>query len=123
MQNTLVENLFWYFENEKSPKYYDISRVYYRIFSIYNKTALNKVLEYFYLSVYLKNKDDDEWFVNFHKMIRQNDFFENCYRREINGWESINGDLDMLLHSFIYIDENYLCNTLKFIFQEYEENK
>ena len=123
MKNTLVENLFWCFENEKNPKYYEISEVYYRIFSIYNKKELNYLLENFYKNVYLEYKENDFWFKDFHKMIRQNDFFEDCYRHDGNEYVSINGDLDMLLHTFIYIDENYLLTTLKFIFQEHEENK
>ena len=82
MQNSLVDNLFWCFENEKSSKYYQISRIYYRIFSIYNKKELNYLLENFYENVYLEYKEDDEWFEGFHKMIRQTDFFNDCYRHD-----------------------------------------
>jgi len=123
MQTSLVENLFWVLNHERNPKYFDISEIYRRIFSIYNKKELNYLLEDFYENVYLEYKEDDYWFERFHKMIRQTDFFNDCYRHDGNEYVSINGDLDMLLHTFIYIDENYLLTTLKFIFQEHEENK
>lgn len=124
MQKSLVKDLFWYFSNEKNQSYYDISTMYNHLFKIFDEESLEEFLLNFYENVYLENKDEQVWFPYFHKMFRQLDVYENCYREGDNhNFESITGHLDMIFHTFVYFDNNYLCTILKFIFEEYETNQ
>ena len=75
------------------------------------------------LSIYVEKKDED-WFYSFHKSIRQNDFFENCYNKTNESSNSIAGNLDMILWNVIHIDEkNVLKKMILASFLEFQKEE
>lgn len=72
---TLADFFLEAFENRYIKTAYEMYSIYSGLFNIMPKDDLNSVLEGAY-----RNRKKSYWFHDFHKMIRQVDFFDMCYR-------------------------------------------
>jgi dsDNA-binding SOS-regulon protein len=84
----LAEKFLYILENDiTSRRFGDISIIYFQLFSMLSLEALNIVLNDYKLiqegkDSHFKEHGKTEWFGAFHKMLRQADLFEDCYRNE-----------------------------------------
>jgi hypothetical protein len=76
-----MEDIVKEFKEILKSKSSDICSMYHHLFSIFPEKELKENLEY-WLSHYQENKED--WFYDFHKSIRQTDFFNLTLHRYVN---------------------------------------
>lgn len=74
----LSDSFFKFIELYQKTHNCETLATYYHIFSILDKSVLSKKFERIYLN-WQENKE--HWFYDFHKSIRQCDFFDDCYRK------------------------------------------
>lgn len=120
MKQTLGE----YFLERLEKDNESIARVYYYLFKLI-KEELDDILKYPSKNFYT-NKEGS-WYGEFHKSMRQTDFFGNrtsflkVDSDKSKESESITGSLDMILYNLIHADEkDFLYHFMVDVFEDYK---